>query len=138
MLRKKILVVDDDAVVQRALSVKLHAAGYDVLVANDGAEAMGSVRQNRPDLILLDVIFPPDVAHGGGVSWDGFLLLAWLRRMDEARDIPVVMISGDDSPEQIQRARAAGANGFFPKPINYDGLVNTLAQILGEPVPQPA
>jgi CheY-like chemotaxis protein len=135
MNRKKILVVDDDGVTQRTLSKRLTKEGYEVLLADDGAGAMNTVRRDRPDLILLDVSFPPDVAHGGGVSWDGFALLSWLRRLDEAKDVPAILISGDDSAEQVRRARASGASGFFPKPINYDNLVTVIGQLLGQPAP---
>ena len=132
MNRKRILVVDDDAVVRKTLLNKLGAAGYEVLLANDGAGAMSSVRLERPDLILLDISFPPDVAHGGGVSWDGFLLASWLQRMEEAKGIPIILISGHDSPENIQRARKAAVAGFFPKPINLDGLTKAIAALIGD------
>lgn len=135
---KKILVVDDDRVTLLATGRKLSSLGYHVITAADPAGTISAVRSEKPDLVLLDVSFPPDVAHGGGVSWDGFLLVSWLRRMDEAKNTPIVMISMDDSPEQIKRARAVGAAGFFPKPINYEGLATVLVQLLGEPVADPA
>jgi two-component system chemotaxis response regulator CheY len=134
---KKILVVDDDAVFQRAVSAMLNAQGYAVAIAADGSSAMTALRRNQPDLVLLDITFPPDVAHGGGVWRDGFTLLSWLRRTEEIGRIPVIMIGGDGSPELVQRARAAGATGFFPKPINYEALVAVIGQFLGEPVAQP-
>jgi CheY-like chemotaxis protein len=135
---KKILVVDDDRVTLLATGRKLSSFGYHVITASDPADTISAVRSEKPDLVLLDVSFPPDVAHGGGVSWDGFLLVSWLRRMDEAKNTPIVMISVDDSSEQIKRARAVGASGFFPKPINYEGLATVLVQLLGEPVADPA
>src|SRR5437773_11788864 len=61
MNRKKILVVDDDRVILKALSIKLNAKGYDVLTATDGSEAVTAVRTHKPDLILLDISFPPDL-----------------------------------------------------------------------------
>src|SRR5216683_1930362 len=96
MNRKKILVVDDSPVILKALSLKLTAAGYDVLTAEDGAGAVNQARREKPDLILLDISFPPDVAHGGGVAWDGFLIMGWVRRMDEGRNIPIIIITGGD------------------------------------------
>src|SRR6476646_738516 len=90
--RKKILVVDDSPIILKTLSMKLKSQGYDVLTAEDGSIAVSTARRERPDLILLDISFPPDVAHGGGVAWDGFLIMDWLRRMDEAKDIPVFII----------------------------------------------
>src|SRR5438552_130966 len=89
MNQKKILVVDDSAIIRKTLSMKLKASGYEVLTAEDGSVAVSTARRERPDLILLDISFPPDVAHGGGVPWDGFLIMGWLKRMDEAKDIPI-------------------------------------------------
>src|SRR5438105_5151015 len=117
MNRKKILVVDDSAVILKTLSMKLKASGYDVLTADDGAVAVSTARRERPDLILLDISFPPDVAHGGGVPWDGFLIMDWLHRMDEAKDIPVIIITGGDPEKFKARSMAAGAIGFFHKPL---------------------
>src|SRR6267143_2497954 len=101
MNRKKILVVDDSPVILKALSMKLTAAGYDVLTAEDGGGAVSLARREKPDLILLDISFPPDVAHGGGVAWDGFLIMNWLRRLDEGKHIPIMIISGGD-PEKFK------------------------------------
>jgi len=81
MNRKRIMIVDDSIIVLKTLSMKLKASGYDVLAAEDGAVAVSTARRERPDLILLDLDFPPDVAHGGGVAWDGFLIMDWLKRM---------------------------------------------------------
>ena len=94
MNRKKILIVDDSAVILRTLSMKLTAAGYEVVTAEDGAGAVKAIRVQKPDAIVMDISFPPDVAHGGGVPWDGFLVLKWVRRLEEVRDIPVLIISG--------------------------------------------
>ena len=84
-IKKKILVVDDDAVVLRSLSIKLKANGFDVLIAKEGGEAIRTVRTERPDLILLDISFPVNV---NTVSWDGFLIMEWLKRLEEADQVP--------------------------------------------------
>jgi CheY-like chemotaxis protein len=130
--RKKILVVDDSVIILKTLSMKLKNQGYDVLTAEDGSVAVSTARRERPDLILLDISFPPDVAHGGGVPWDGFLIMDWLRRMDEAKDIPVFIITGGDPERYKARSMAAGAAGFFQKPINNDELLVAIRQELGD------
>lgn len=126
---KKILVVDDDAVVVKALSLKLSAKGFKVITAADGSEAVLSVRKEKPDLILLDVTFPPDV---GGVAWDGFRVVEWLRRLDESQRIPVIIMSGGEREKYKSRTDAIGAVAFFQKPINYDELINTIRKTLDE------
>src|SRR5215467_7159079 len=93
---RKILVVDDNKVVLTTTSGKLKAAGYDVLTAEDGGSAIRQARQLQPHLILLDLNFPPDVGHGGGIPWDGLLILSWLRRNDGMEKIPVIVVTGGD------------------------------------------
>jgi CheY-like chemotaxis protein len=68
MNNKKILIVDDSLVFLTAVSKLLQAKGYQVLTAEDGAAALSAVRREKVDLILLDINFPPDVAHGGAVN----------------------------------------------------------------------
>src|SRR5882672_2156271 len=135
MNRKKILVVDDSPIILKALSMKLTAEGYDVLTAEDGGGAVNLARREKPDLILLDISFPPDVAHGGGVAWDGFLIMDWLRRMDEVKDIPIIIITGGDPVKTKARALSAGAANFFHKPIENDELLTVIRQTLGESAP---
>jgi CheY-like chemotaxis protein len=130
MSRKKILVVDDSALILKAMSLKLTANGYDVITAEDGGTAVSAVRTEKPDLILLDLSFPPDVAHGGGVAWDGFLIMTWLQRMDEAKHIPIIVISGSEPAKFKDRALAAGAVNFFHKPIDNDALLTVIRETL--------
>src|SRR6266571_697085 len=117
---KTILVVDDNAIIVKTLSFKLKSHGYHVLTAMDGSEAVSITRREKPDLILLDLSFPPDVGHGGGVPWDGFLIMNWIKRMDEAKHIPIIVITGGDPEKSKGPALAAGASSFFHKPIDND------------------
>jgi CheY-like chemotaxis protein len=130
MNRKRILVVDDNAIIVKSLSTKLQTAGYDVLTAIDGSEAVSAARREKPDLILLDITFPPDVAHGGGVPWDGFLIIDWIRRMDEAKAIPIIVISGSDPAKYQDRASKAGAVAYFRKPLDHVQLLATIQKTL--------
>ncbi|HWH70617.1 MAG TPA: response regulator [Candidatus Sulfotelmatobacter sp.] len=130
--RKRILVVDDNKVILKAMAFKLKSSGYDVLMAEDGSEAVSTARQQKPDLILLDINFPPDVAHGGGVPWDGFLIMDWLRRLKEAQEIPVIIVTGGEAATYKERALAAGAVGFFQKPVKPEELLAAIRQALGE------
>jgi CheY-like chemotaxis protein len=129
--RKKILVVDDNAIIVKTLAFKLKTAGFDVLTALDGGDAVSAVRKEKPDLILLDLSFPPDVGHGGGVPWDGFLIMNWIRRMDEAKHIPIIIITGGDPMQHEKKCMDAGAVAFFRKPLDHDGLVGAIRRTLG-------
>jgi two-component system KDP operon response regulator KdpE len=130
MNRKKILVVDDNPVILKTMSMKLTDHGYDVVTAEDGSGAVSAVRTQKPDLILLDLSFPPDVAHGGGVAWDGFVIMTWLRRLEEAKHIPIIVITGGDPEKYKARALAAGATSFFHKPINNDDLLTVIRETI--------
>jgi DNA-binding response OmpR family regulator len=140
--QKKILVVDDDRIIVKTTASLLAAAGYTVITAEDGAAAVEKARLERPDLILLDMIFPPDVGHGGGVPWDGFLIIGWIRRIEESKDIPVVLVTGADPAEYRARGVIAGVKAFLHKPVNKQDLLATISQVLGSvpppPTPQPA
>ena len=134
---KKILIVDDDAVIVKTTSLKLEAYGYEVATASDCSGAIRAVRREKPDLILLDLNFPPDVC---AVAWDGFLLMSWLGRLPEAKGIPVIIMSGEEPARNKDRSLACGALAFFQKPINHNGLLAVIQEAMNkdnEP-PQPA
>lgn len=134
---KRILVVDDNPVVLRAVAGKLESCGYQVITAEDGAGAVSTIRLERPDLVLLDISFPPDVAHGGGVAWDGFLIMSWVSRMEEARGIPIVILSGCEAAQYEQKALAAGATRYLQKPVDPDEMIAVIREVLGENVDAP-
>ena len=130
MSSKRILIADDSVVFLKALSGLLQAKGYQVLTAADGASVISIVRREKPDLILLDINFPPDVAHGGGVSWDGFRIMYWLRRMDEAKRVPIIVITAGDLAKERDRCGAFEVAGFFRKPVDHDELLATIRRAL--------
>jgi len=126
MNRQKILVVDDDPVIVKALSLKLVPAGYDVVSAADGSGAVSAARKEKPDFILLDINFPNDI----GLSWDGFQIIAWLQRVDEAKKTPVIVMSVGEAAKFKTRALQAGAIAYLQKPVNNDELLALIKQTL--------
>jgi CheY-like chemotaxis protein len=120
---KKILVVDDDPVILKTMSLKLTSHGYEVVTAMDASEAIAAVRDEEPNLIILDLSFPPDIANGGRVAWDGFQIMSWLRGLGQAGNIPFIIITSGDPAEYKQRSLANGAMAFFHKPIDHDDLL---------------
>ena len=136
--RKKILVVDDNEIILKTTSMKLQSAGYQVFTALDGSEGVAAVRKENPDLVLLDIAFPPDVS---GVAWDGFRIMEWLHRVDETKKIPIIIISGAVDEKNKQRAAASGAVAFFPKPVNFNEMLKVIQTTLegdGKKAPAPA
>jgi CheY-like chemotaxis protein len=134
---KKILVIDDNKVVLTAMSVMLRAKGYQVVLAESGADAIGILRRDKPDLILLDLDFPPDVGNLGGGLRDGFLILDWARRMCDAEKIPVIIVSALDPETYKEKAQARGIPTFFRKPVDKQQLLAAINDVFGG-APAPA
>jgi CheY-like chemotaxis protein len=113
----------------------LKPRGYEVFTAVDGPEAFNIVSWQEPDLILLDIFFPPD-AFLTGNTWDAFRILHWLQQMggSHASHIPVIVMSGADPEEFRDRCLAAGAVDYFQKPIKIPELLDAIQQILRPPV----
>ena len=111
--RKKILVVDDNEVILKTISLKLQDAGFQIITALDGSEAVAAARKETPDLILLDINFPPAVE---GVPWDGFRIMDWFRRLDPAKIIPIIIITGTEDVKIKERAAVAAQWRFSTSP----------------------
>src|ERR1700722_4395075 len=127
---RKVLVVDDNEIILKTISLKLQGAGYQVITALDGSEAVAAARKETPDLILLDISFPPNV---GGVEWEGFRIMEWFHRLETAKKIPIIIITGGDDLKNKERATAGGAVAFFHKPIEHDDLLKVIRATLGTP-----
>ena len=132
--QQKVLVVDDNEVIVKTIAVKLNSANYKTFVALDGAEAVAIVRKEKPDLIVLDISFPPDIA---GVPWDGFRIMEWLRRVDDTKKIPIIVITGGAGDKDKEKALAGGAIGFLYKPLDHDELLKMVRATLA-PLTKPA
>jgi len=135
MSATKILIVDDSFVVRKALQLKLTQAGFTVLTAGDGGEALAALRSDRPDVILLDIDFPPDVGHGGGIAWDGILIMQWIGRIEETKGIPVIIITGQDPAKFREKVMKLGAKAFFTKPVNNEMLIKAIRETLNHSAP---
>jgi CheY-like chemotaxis protein len=131
---KTILVVDDNEIILKTVSLKLNGAGYRVITALDGSEAVAATRKETPDLILLDISFPADM---GGVEWDGFRIMDWFRRLETAKKIPIIVITGSENPKDRERATGSGAVAFFHKPIDHDDLLKVIRATLAS-APKPS
>src|ERR1051325_7942102 len=116
---QKILIVDDNPVVVKTLSMKRASAGFEMVSATDGSAAISAARKERPALILLDINFPEEI----GVAWDGFKIIAWLQRTDEGKGTPIIVISGGDAAKFKDRSLQAGAIAYFQKPVDNDKLL---------------
>jgi CheY-like chemotaxis protein len=132
-MSRTILLVDSNAVFLTGFSNTLRAEGYEVLTAEDGSTAVSAARNNMPDLIILDLYYPPDVSHGGGVPWDGFLILDWIKRMADSSKTRVIFTTDADPAQYAERARKAGASGLFQKGRDMSQLLSVVHRFLGAP-----
>ena len=105
-----ILVVDDDIVIRTMLKKALSQHGYEVIEAFNGAEAVELFRENRPDMVLLDVLMP---------VMNGFEACEAMRSMDTEQMVPVIMLTALDDVTSVDRAFESGATDFITKPINW-------------------
>jgi CheY-like chemotaxis protein len=128
----KILVIDDDLIIQRTVAHALAEKRYQVFIAGDISEALGIVRQEKPDLILLDLTFPFNPSDMGGPLKDGFFVVEWLRRGAGGKNIPIIIISGTDPAQHQAQISAAGIVAYFRKPLDHDELLVAVHGVLGK------
>lgn len=119
--RVNILVVDDNALNAKLLRLALEAQGYAVRVAASAAAARAAVASARPALVLLDVQLP---------DGDGLAVLREMRADATLAQLPVMVVSAFAAGEDLDRAYAAGADAFVPKPVNVRSLLRILASLV--------
>ena len=123
----KVLVVDDLAYGLRTLRAIFQSAGYEVAAARDGQEALDSVRANRPDFVITDILMP---------RLDGFQLCRAIKSDPALADIPVLFYTGDYTDAADREFGASlGAAGYLTKPMEPRELLHEVSRILGHPEP---
>lgn len=103
---KKILIVEDDKFLRELIARKLAKMGYEILQAVDGEKGMESIKENKPDVILLDLILP-------GI--DGFEVLSRIGKDRELSEIPVLVLSNLGQKEDVEKALNLGASDYLIK-----------------------
>lgn len=120
----KIMLVEDDKSLREIYSIRLVAEGYNIVSAGDGEEALGLAVQEKPDLIISDVMMP---------KISGFDMLDILRSTPETKDIKVIMMTALSSDEQRQRSEALGAAKHLVKSqCGIEDVVNAVHEVLGD------
>lgn len=116
-----VLAVDDSASMRQAVKLTLEAAGYRVVQAVDGLEALEYARQHAADLVLSDVNMP---------RMDGITLVRELRALGSYASTPILMLTTESGEERRLAARRAGATGWLVKPFDPNELLATIARVL--------
>jgi two-component system chemotaxis response regulator CheY len=128
-MSKRILAVDDSPSMRHMVGVTLRAAGYEVVEASDGDEALAYARNNAVDLVLADVNMP---------RMNGITLVAHLRALPAYRLTPLLLLTTESSPQSKQQGKQAGATGWMVKPFHPDQLLATLDRVLSGAATTPA
>lgn len=115
----KVLVVDDSNTVRRSAEIFLKQGGYDVVLAEDGFDALAKVNDYQPNLIFCDILMP---------RLDGYQTCAIIKRNIRFAGVPVVMLSSKDGVFDKARGRMAGAEEYLTKPFTKEQLLQAVAQ----------
>jgi DNA-binding response OmpR family regulator len=119
MAKSKVLVVDDEHDFSKALKIRLKTRGYDVILAYDSLQAILIANQEKPDLIILDIMIPGE---------DGFIVTERLKQSQATRHIPILFLTGVPGGEG--RALKLGASGYIMKPYHPERLLETIHKAL--------
>lgn len=116
-----ILVVDDDAMNREVMEAFLESAGYRVLLANNGKRGFEQATQHKPQLIVLDVKMP---------DMDGYEVCLMLKSKPETQHIPVMIVTGFNSQEDLRRSQEVGAEGFISRPFKGDDFIDNVSRLI--------
>ncbi|MFN3315748.1 MAG: response regulator transcription factor [Raineya sp.] len=117
----KVLIVDDEPNILMSLDFLMRKEGYDVLVARNGTEALESLAQQQPDLVILDIMMP-DV--------DGYEICRYIRNTPEHEHCKVIFISAKSKEADIQKGYDTGADFYITKPFSNKTLVAKVKELL--------
>lgn len=121
MSTKKILIVEDDPDINKALRIRLQADGYSVICAEDSLLGLSAAVREHPDLMLLDVTMP---------AGDGFSIVERIRDHTDLPDIPFIVLTASKRPEYAAKARELGAVAYFEKPYESQELLSVVRSAL--------
>lgn len=119
---KKILIVEDDQDIVRALTIRLKAQGYEVVAAYDVIQGTAAAMKEKPDLAVFDISMP------GG---NGIVLAERLQQNPATAGLPVIFLTASKDPEIREKALAAGAVAFIEKPYDAQLVIDLVAETLG-------
>ncbi|MEZ5653623.1 MAG: response regulator [Burkholderiaceae bacterium] len=116
----KIMVIDDSNTIRRSAEIFLGKAGAQVILAEDGFDALAKIADHRPDLIFCDILMP---------RLDGYQTCAMIKKSARFGDTPVVMLSSKDGLFDRARGRLVGCDRYLTKPFTKDSLLRTVSDL---------
>ena len=115
----KIMVIDDSSTIRRSAEIFMGQAGYQVVLADDGFDALSKLSDHAPAIVFCDVLMP---------RLDGYQTCALIKKSPRFQDIPVVMLSSKDGLFDRARGRLAGADEYLTKPFTKDTLLKCVGE----------
>jgi len=124
MDKKRILIVEDEAAISKALSCRLEKLGFKVSVAQDGQEGLEEVKRRRPDLLILDLVLP---------ALPGEEVCKAIRESDDEglAALPIIMLTAKSSDADHCIGKVLGANSYVTKPFRTDSLLKEIRRLIG-------
>ena len=116
----KVLVIDDSNTIRRSAEIFLKQGGHEVVLAEDGFDALSKVNDYEPHLIFCDILMP---------RLDGYQTCAIIKRNAKFSDVPIVMLSSKDGVFDKARGRMVGSQDYLTKPFTKDQLLQTVRQL---------
>ena len=114
----KVLVIDDSNTIRRSAELFLKQAGYDVILAEDGFDALAKISDYRPHVIFVDIMMP---------RLDGYQTCALIKQNPSLKATPVIMLSSKDGVFDRARGRLAGSDRYLTKPFTKEGLLEAIS-----------
>ncbi len=120
-MAKKILVIDDELELVKAITIRFKASGYEVTSAFDGQEGVDKAEEIKPDLILLDIVMP---------KMDGYQVCKKLKGNPETKDIPIIIFTASGQQDLEKRCMAVGGKAVIMKPFEAPELLALVNKLL--------
>ena len=122
----KVLVIDDSNTILRSAEMFLRQAGFEVILAEDGFDALAKIRDHQPKVIFVDIMMP---------RLDGYQTCALIKQNPKLKSTPVIMLSSKDGVFDRARGRLAGSDRYLTKPFTKEALIDTVNQYLNPAAP---
>lgn len=122
MPKKRILIVEDEIELVKAMQIRLEQAGYEVLSSNDGQDALEKAKRENPDLIILDLMLP---------KMDGYKVCRMLKFDQKYRKIPIIMFTARAQEADKKMGEEVGADAYITKPFDPGVLLDKIKKFLG-------
>ena len=113
----KVMIIDDSNTIRKSAEMFLRSSGYEVILAEDGFEAMSKIVDNQPDIIFIDIVMP---------RLDGYQACMLIKKNPIYQSIPVIMLSSKDGLFDKARGRMVGSNDYLTKPFTTEGLLGII------------